>query len=51
MPLTKTKKTPVIKTNIENEVFENESVLRNKNNERDDNDDDNDDDEKSQDKT
>jgi len=38
-----TKKTPVIKT--QNEVFE--SVLRNKNNERDDNDDD----ENSQDKT
>ena len=45
MPLTKTKKTPVmIKT--QNEVFENESVLRKTNNERDDNDDDdNDDDE------
>ena len=47
MPLTKTKKTPVmIKT--QNEVFENESVLRKTNNERDDNDDDNDDDENEQ---
>jgi len=43
VPLTKTKKTPVmIKT--QNEVFENESVLRKTNNERDDNDDDDNDD-------